>query len=227
MSLSSWSCLSVQQFFERFSWQGEPLKTSPQAVSIATDEVTHSTKALALGDSSWSCISVSDFLDLCNWEAKPIQEESLSVSPEVKGIIFGSSWSSLSVSEFLDLANWEGKQPQAGFVEETERDVFDFLEPEAIEETFIEISLESSWLGLTVQQFFEGSNWHGQPRKQRQAIHRDASVSLNLSVGEFFDHLSWEGKPEIGVLPEAEPTLEERFTAVEKEPTITDLSDLF
>ncbi len=89
---TSWSHLSVEEFFNRCNWQGQLLM--PQAVAT---EANHQI--------DWQCLSVQEFFNLCNWQGQlPPMPQALATEAN-----HHTSWQCLSVQEFFNRCNWQGQ----------------------------------------------------------------------------------------------------------------------
>lgn len=90
------------------------------------------------------------------------------------------------------------------------------------------MSADTSWLQLSVEEFFSHCNWSGQTLTLPDWLPASSQpLPLTVSVAEFFRALPWEGNPAVGSLPK--PSSTPPVSAIEepKETTLADLMDLF
>jgi hypothetical protein len=104
---TSWSCLSVKDFFGLANWEGLPL--NPQTPSVAASE--WGVNRL----SHWPCLTVQEFFRLSNWQGLPL--ETIAPPPVTPTIVDPTLRLTLSVREFFQLISWEqrpviGAMPQ-------------------------------------------------------------------------------------------------------------------
>lgn len=90
---TSWSRLSVEEFFSRCNWQGQLLM--PQAIATGANHQI-----------DWQCLSVEKFFNRCNWQG---QLPPMPQAAETGANHHTSSWQCLSVQEFFNRCNWQGQ----------------------------------------------------------------------------------------------------------------------
>ncbi|MEB3828918.1 hypothetical protein [Phormidium sp. CCY1219] len=89
------------------------------------------------------------------------------------------------------------------------------------------MTAETSWLKLSVADFFSQCNWQGQSLATRGNGDRATPTSrLSLSVADYFRLLPWEGTPEVGSVPKVSAALPPKDSEFE-EVTLGDLLDAF
>ena len=90
-SQNFWACLSVQDFFSHFNWQG-----------YSQDEHFEN----KFSETSWLCLSVEDFFSQSNWQGQRLT---------IKQNLQRTFSLTLPVQEFFQYIAWEGK-PQVAVI---------------------------------------------------------------------------------------------------------------
>jgi hypothetical protein len=147
------------------------------------------------------------------------------------------TWPQLTVSSFLSQANWQGDpvsvaNPELSLPQVKAAATSIKVEPE-IESVPtpnpVAPKLTGDWQQLSVEQFFNRSNWQGfeQAPSLVSTLERvpEWQPTLTTMVAEFFGRLPWEAQPMIA--PQPEPEIQEMTTNPARELTLSDLSDLF
>jgi hypothetical protein len=189
-------------------------------------------------------VTVKDFFATTNWKGLPVKQPEVSprttvpATPAVISQPVAVSWSLTSVEEFFYNFNWQG-QPQVlpQMLSLVAMEGAQDLQPECLIPDSVpsEALAVPPWQTLTVQAFFEQSNWQGQPQSPRplqsssfsEAAWPSVTPSLTLSVAQFWQGLHWEAAPAIAELPKSQSQPAPGTAKAAKEMTLTDLSDLF
>ncbi|HIK26721.1 MAG: hypothetical protein N3E45_10795 [Oscillatoriaceae bacterium SKW80] len=90
------------------------------------------------------------------------------------------------------------------------------------------MNTDTSWLKLSVAEFFNQCNWFGQTLTLPDWLPASSQpIPLTVSVAKFFQALPWEGKPTVGSLPKPPSTPPLEALQEPKETTLADFMDLF
>lgn len=90
------------------------------------------------------------------------------------------------------------------------------------------MTAETSWLKLSVADFFGQCNWQGESLATRGNGDRATPTSrLSLSVADYFRLLPWEGTPEVGSVPKVSAAQKTPSDSEFEEVTLGDLLDAF
>lgn len=89
-------------------------------------------------------------------------------------------------------------------------------------------TVETSWLQLSVDEFFSHCNWSGESLALLDWQPESGQpLPLTVLVAEFFRALPWEGKPAVGAKPKSASPEQVSAPEEPRETTLADLVDLF